>query len=371
MATNFPTGLDSNPGNPTPNETLAAGGHANLHGFAQDAIVAIETYIGIIGSAVTSTLTYLLTNVASIDPGHKHTFSGSITGTVPVNRGGTNTTSYSKGDLLVASAAAVLTKLGIGTDGFGIIADSSQTTGMKWGAVAKNIDVQVFTANGTWTKPANATQVYITMLAGGGGGGGGGAASGTAQPGGGGGLTQIILPASVLGATETVTVGAGGTGAAASGNGVAGGDTTFGTHAKATGGGGGGGNGGAAGTAGSGTIAGGAGGASSTLAGSGGGVGGTLGNPGGNAGSVTLIPRTGGTGGGTGVAGNSGTNSGTNEATGGSGGGGGGGTNPGTGGTGGAGGFPGGGGGGGGVGSAAGGAGGAGARGVCVAITLF
>ena len=53
-------------------------------------------------------------------------------GTVDVDHGGTNIASYTKGDLLAASAATTLTKLGVGTNGFILSANSSTTTGLEW-----------------------------------------------------------------------------------------------------------------------------------------------------------------------------------------------------------------------------------------------
>ena len=106
--TNFPTNLDTNPGDPSGSQTLASAPHSTLHGFAQDAIIAIETYIGKIGSAVTTTLTYLLTSTSSIDPGHKHT-TASISGTVSPAQGGTGSVSPTAHGVVIAEGTSAMT----------------------------------------------------------------------------------------------------------------------------------------------------------------------------------------------------------------------------------------------------------------------
>ena len=142
-------------------------------------------------------------------------------------------------------------------DGFTIISGTSQAP----------VTFSVFTASGTWTKPAGLKAALICCVgAGGGAGSGARNAAGTNRfgggAGGGGAIAWSYIAASALSSTVTVTVGASGTGGAAQTvdttngvNGTAGGDTDFGGLVVAKGGGLGTGGTTTAGTAGSGGSA--------------------------------------------------------------------------------------------------------------------
>ena len=167
------------------------------------------------------------------------------------------------------------------------------------------VDVQAYTADATWTKPAGASIVQVIAIGGGGGGGSGlirttSTTRGGGAGGGGGGITNWTVPAASLTGTVAVTVGAGGAGGAATtspvvgvnGNpGTAGTASTFGAYVYAAGGAGG------AGGAGLTAPVGGAGATASILAGGTGGNGGAGATTGPTAGAAALGAAGGGGGG--------------------------------------------------------------------------
>lgn len=55
-----------------------------------------------------------------------------LSGSATTSQGGTGQSSYTKGDLLCASGSTTLIKLGVGSDGYVVTADSTQTCGVKW-----------------------------------------------------------------------------------------------------------------------------------------------------------------------------------------------------------------------------------------------
>lgn len=195
------------------------------------------------------------------------------------------------------------------------IGSSVDTLDARYGRTPQ---VDVFTANGTWTKPPWATKATATCLGGGGGGGGG-----TRQPfgtgcaggagGGGGGRSEATFAASALGATEPVQVGAGGaSGVGATSNatngsaGGAGGTSSFGSTRLRAGGGAGGPGGAIATTSsagsGSGMLSGGSGGVGATSNAGATGSNASGGGPGGGGGGGVTSGGTTFTGGAGGVA---------------------------------------------------------------------
>jgi len=106
-----------------------------------------------------------------------------------------------------------------------------------WAAVGGGTDVQTFNSNGTWTKPSTGSMARIQVW-GGGGGAGRGISTLRGTGGGGGGYNEVVVPLSTIGATVSVTIGAGGAGRSGStGDGSTGGQTSFGAHCTAYGGG--------------------------------------------------------------------------------------------------------------------------------------
>lgn len=132
MATNFPTSLDTLT-NPTSGDPLNNPSHSAQHANANDAIEALEAKVGVDDSAVTSSHSYKI----------KALEDNSISKTIVAT----------KGDLIVASANDTVTILPAGTNGYQLVVDSAQTSGLKWDLISVTADNSVTLTNKTLTGP--------------------------------------------------------------------------------------------------------------------------------------------------------------------------------------------------------------------------
>lgn len=206
---------------PTSSDRLNSPSHSALHNTVSSALGQVEAVIGLSGdSSALGTLIGDARSPNSNGGGHVQT----------ANKGGTGQTSYTKGDVLVAQSTSVLSKLAVGNNGLALIADSTTSTGVAWGVPGGSPTVaQYITASTlTWVKPSALS--YIRIRAVGGGGSGDNDATNGGGGGGGGGYGEGYIPASALGANETVIIGG------ASPVSSVGGVTRFGTHIVCTGG---------------------------------------------------------------------------------------------------------------------------------------
>lgn len=139
--------------------------------------------------------------------------------------------------LTIATGAVDLAHLSAtGTKSSSTFLRGDNTWAAPSGGVA-SVTRQVFTASGTWTKPAG-TIALIQCWGAGGSGARNSACS--LSGGGGGGYIERLMPISGLSATVAVTIGTGGPGRTTVGAGTAGENTTFGSYVTAYGGAGGG-----------------------------------------------------------------------------------------------------------------------------------
>lgn len=107
--------------NPNATDKLNAPSHSSIETAQNTGLTELQTFIGTLSSAA-GTLMYDVRSSNSDGGGHVQA----------VNKGGTGLTSYSKGNLLVATSQSVLAKLAVGTDGQVLQADSTQQSGVGW-----------------------------------------------------------------------------------------------------------------------------------------------------------------------------------------------------------------------------------------------
>jgi hypothetical protein len=173
---------------PNPTDRLNSPSHSALHNTVSSALGQVEAVVGVDGiSSVVGTMMYDLRSPASKGGGH-------VQGAA---FGGTGQTNYTKGDVLVAQSASVLTKLAVGADGLALVANSNAALGINWGSGNVKPTTRIYGYSSsiiTWTKPATLSYVLVEVVAGGGGGGGidSNEPSGAAGGGGGGYSRNII-----------------------------------------------------------------------------------------------------------------------------------------------------------------------------------
>jgi hypothetical protein len=108
---------------PNPTQKLNSPSQSSIVANLSSTIGQLEAVVGLAGdSSVLGTLIGDLRSPDSGGGGHVQT----------ANKGGTGQTAYTKGDVLIATSASVLTKLTVGTDAQILKADSSVATGVKW-----------------------------------------------------------------------------------------------------------------------------------------------------------------------------------------------------------------------------------------------
>src|SRR3990167_2511399 len=117
---NWPSTLSSLT-DPNAGDRLNSPSHSSIESAQNDALEKLETFIGT-SSSTAGTLIYNIRATTSDGGGHVQA----------ANRGGTGQTSYSQGDILVATSASALARLAVGADNQTLQANSSVASGINW-----------------------------------------------------------------------------------------------------------------------------------------------------------------------------------------------------------------------------------------------
>lgn len=126
----YPSVISTLP-NPQATDRLNSPSHSSLHQSENTAIVETQTFVGTNSSAI-GTLVYDIRAAASNGGGHVQT----------ANKGGTGQTSFTKGDILIATSSSVLTKLGVSsTVGDVLTANPNAAAGVNWAAGAASTKI--------------------------------------------------------------------------------------------------------------------------------------------------------------------------------------------------------------------------------------
>lgn len=118
---------------PAASDRLNNPSHSALHNTTSSALGQVQAFVGLSTSSAVGTLVYDIRSPDSNGGGHVQS----------ANKGGTGQTTYTKGDLLVAQSASVLTKVAIGTSGQILTVNSSTATGVEWGTAPARAKIAV------------------------------------------------------------------------------------------------------------------------------------------------------------------------------------------------------------------------------------
>lgn len=130
-----------------------------------------------------------------------------VSGTLPIANGGTNITTYTTGDILYASATNVLSKLPLGANGQFLGITAGVPTWATSVATAPTIQ-KFLSGSGTYTTPVSPAPLYIRVRMVGGGAGGSGGGGNTSTNGLAGGNTTFGTALLVANGAPTVAWGA-------------------------------------------------------------------------------------------------------------------------------------------------------------------
>lgn len=186
---------------PQPTDRLNSPSHSGIEIAQNDGLRQLQAFVGT-SSSTAGTLMYDIRAAASNGGGHVQT----------ANKGGTGQTSFTKGDILVATSSSVLTKLAVGIDGQALVVNSSTASGVSWSQPFATPTVRTYETSSsiyTWVKPASILYAVIRLQAPG---GNGLAATGGGIGAGGGGYAEKVVAAASLPAAASILIRAGGTG---------------------------------------------------------------------------------------------------------------------------------------------------------------
>lgn len=194
--------------NPLPTDRLNGPSHSSIETAQNTGLTEIQTFVGTLASTA-GTIIYDVRSPSSDGGGHVQT----------AIKGGTGQTTFSKGDILVASNSSALSRLAVASDGAVLKTNSSTATGVEWGAVPGNPTVRIYSVLAgatttsvvaTWVKPSTLAYIVVRMV---GGGAPGGQVAGVAQRVSGGGASaayaEKIYNASVLSHASVIVGNAG------------------------------------------------------------------------------------------------------------------------------------------------------------------